>query len=358
MARHGAAFLFFRIAEIKSLHACRTISQEKIKVLSGREKKVGTKRDLKGNENKREIRGAAFHVRRYVVMYQWQVASTMARAFWACDSTHDSGTTRSRDRSTALILLQTRFCWIELCPFSRLLFADQNQTQGQAGQKTRCYGDQAQRVIRTLDFNNSKPGRAFSNRFPLEALGSDKKKKIHSDRAQRLREERGWLLWNRGDLNIRSICLNDKFIHAVVEEGHKRPWLIMRDEEEGRVENSERDICKLIDLGAKGSKFTWKGAIRNGREIVFKRLDRGLSNADWRLRYSEAVVSCLTRTHSDHHPLLIEIDGSPNSRDNRPYRFETFWMQHHDFGRVLRNSWKVRGNYFQKMLHLKDNIGN
>jgi hypothetical protein len=38
------------------------------------------------------------------------------------------------------------------------------------------------------------------------------------------------------------------------------------------------DMCHLMDLGAIGSKFTWRGPIYHGGQRIFERLDRALSN--------------------------------------------------------------------------------
>lgn len=63
--------------------------------------------------------------------------------------------------------------------------------------------------------------------------------------------------------------------------------------------------CGLMDLGFIGFIFTWKGPQWVGLDRVFKRLDRALCNASWRLRFEEATVSVLPRVNSDHHLLLI-----------------------------------------------------
>jgi hypothetical protein len=50
--------------------------------------------------------------------------------------------------------------------------------------------------------------------------------------------------------------------------------------------------CNLIDLGAVGAKFTWRGPLVDGHDRIFERLDRAMSNDDWRIMFPEAIVIC------------------------------------------------------------------
>jgi hypothetical protein len=46
------------------------------------------------------------------------------------------------------------------------------------------------------------------------------------------------------------------------------------------------DACQLMDLGAIGSKFTWRGPTYHGGQHIFERLDRALSNDSWWLEFA------------------------------------------------------------------------
>ncbi|KAB5569276.1 hypothetical protein DKX38_003069 [Salix brachista] len=99
------------------------------------------------------------------------------------------------------------------------------------------------------------------------------------------------------------------------------------------------DRNHLIDLGFSGSKFTWCNK-RNAEGIIWKRIDRGLSNSAWRLLFPEAHLSHLTRINSDHCPIMIRLDS--NHSINRvciPFRFQAMWLSHPDFATVIRDSW-------------------
>ncbi|MCH91665.1 RNA-directed DNA polymerase (Reverse transcriptase), partial [Trifolium medium] len=82
------------------------------------------------------------------------------------------------------------------------------------------------------------------------------------------------------------------------------PWLVMGDfneitcpvEKKGGVPTDIRKClqfnrwindCSLMEVTTVGTKFTWRGPQWNGRDRVFKKLDRVLCNVSWRLRYHE-----------------------------------------------------------------------
>ena len=47
----------------------------------------------------------------------------------------------------------------------------------------------------------------------------------------------------------------------------------------------------------------------------------------------------LTRTHSDHCPVLLCLDKSPSLMLPRPFRFQRVWMSHLSFSEVVNDSW-------------------
>ncbi|KAL7165830.1 hypothetical protein ACSBR2_036656 [Camellia fascicularis] len=86
--------------------------------------------------------------------------------------------------------------------------------------------------------------------------------------------------------------------------------------------------CNLIDLGSSGPKMTWT----NNRQCLantMERLDRALSNLEWRTMFPEATVKVLPRTYSDHSPLLVYTQGMHTlNPSQRPFRFEATWISH------------------------------
>nr|XP_016433117.1 PREDICTED: uncharacterized protein LOC107759646 [Nicotiana tabacum] len=80
--------------------------------------------------------------------------------------------------------------------------------------------------------------------------------------------------------------------------------------------------CNLIDLGYKGSKYTWTNKrYSNKTSLILERIDRSFANEGWIEQYPEATVLHLPRTHSDHCPLQINLVGPPNNKPSRPFRF-------------------------------------
>jgi len=95
------------------------------------------------------------------------------------------------------------------------------------------------------------------------------------------------------------------------------------------------------------------------------------------MTFPEAFVEVLCRFHSDHNPLLLRFGGLPLARGLRPFRFEAAWIDHHDYGALVKNSWhfpnitaslnnvkensiifnkEVFGNIFQRKKHIENRL--
>ncbi|XP_058784025.1 uncharacterized protein LOC131658784 [Vicia villosa] len=80
----------------------------------------------------------------------------------------------------------------------------------------------------------------------------------------------------------------------------------------------------LLDLGASGPKFTWRGPIFHGGQRIFERLDRALSNEEWKLKFANCQVRVLTRVEfSDHHPIMITLNNNSFERCPKTFHFES-----------------------------------
>lgn len=89
-----------------------------------------------------------------------------------------------------------------------------------------------------------------------------------------------------------------------------------------------------------------------GMDRVYKRLDIALCSASWRTRFEEVVVMVLTRTNSDHHPLLIKLQGVHSTLENKPSIFEASWIRHACFPELLSSMWDTSNPLLQNMQSL------
>nr|KYP74693.1 hypothetical protein KK1_007380 [Cajanus cajan] len=131
------------------------------------------------------------------------------------------------------------------------------------------------------------------------------------------------------------------------------PWLVLGDFNEVMLSTECRggqfsmarasqflevlNDCNLLDMGAKGLRFTW---YRNHRgSMLAKRLDRAVCNIVWQAMFPEAYVENLCRVYFDHCPLLLRRDGSRDKSQDRPFGFQAAWATHRDFERIVREAW-------------------
>ncbi|XP_061366452.1 uncharacterized protein LOC133309676 [Gastrolobium bilobum] len=97
--------------------------------------------------------------------------------------------------------------------------------------------------------------------------------------------------------------------------------------------------CNTMDLGCRGSDFTWKGPKWLHLDRVYKRLDRICANAQWRTAFGEAVVKSLPRLNSYHNPLLLTLFPKESSWKERPFRFLVSRQDHITFSLLLKFIW-------------------
>ncbi|KAL7161502.1 hypothetical protein ACSBR2_042045 [Camellia fascicularis] len=64
----------------------------------------------------------------------------------------------------------------------------------------------------------------------------------------------------------------------------------------------------LLDLGSVGPRFTWTNN-RQGMANTMERLDRAMSNEQWRAFFPEGTVRTLPQTYSDHSSLVVYTQG-------------------------------------------------
>ncbi|GAU39340.1 hypothetical protein TSUD_60910 [Trifolium subterraneum] len=164
-------------------------------------------------------------------------------------------------------------------------------------------------------------------------------------------------MWNNVDIKVQLIKTDFHFLHVQVNEKDMDPWLLTvvyaspREHERRGVQadisnclqfNRWINECNLMEVTTAGTKFTWRGPQWNGRDRVFKKLDRVLCNVSWRLKFHQGFAKVLPRLQSDHHPIIIILDGETNMGRNRPFRYEAAWATHDNFRQLLQENW-IRG---------------
>ena len=98
------------------------------------------------------------------------------------------------------------------------------------------------------------------------------------------------------------------------------------------------DSCNFVNLGFARPKYTWRNK-RQLADLILERIDRCFANPLWKVLYPEAVVTHLPKTYSDHHLILIELCKPNLDRANRPFHFQSMWLLHPNFSRIVREAW-------------------
>ena len=141
-----------------------------------------------------------------------------------------------------------------------------------------------------------------------------------------------------------------------VAELHNMPWVLAGDFNEpllnedkfgGRAVSVNRpllfkeclDNCGMIDIGFSGPRFTWTNK-REVQALIQERIDRFFVNASWCILYPEAKVVHLTRCHSDHCPVMLDMVPSISMGRKRPFKFQTCWLTDPTFPRIVSYAWR------------------
>ncbi|KAL9671942.1 hypothetical protein QQ045_009516 [Rhodiola kirilowii] len=112
--------------------------------------------------------------------------------------------------------------------------------------------------------------------------------------------------------------------------------------------------CGLMDLEYEGSKFTYSNK-RQGLDEIQCRLDRAVGNDLWVHNYPNSIIQHLVSHHSDHCPLLLNIDEGEIVQE-RPFRFESMWMRDAGLVEIVNNSWNFSGNMHDKLSQLSQQL--
>lgn len=97
------------------------------------------------------------------------------------------------------------------------------------------------------------------------------------------------------------------------------------------------DNCNMLDLGFSGPRHTWTN-LRDGN-LILERIDRAWATPDWVHIFLETKVTHLTRTRSNHCPILVDTSPPVHNMGPRPFRFEPMWLSNPSFKNVVLQAW-------------------
>jgi hypothetical protein len=172
-------------------------------------------------------------------------------------------------------------------------------------------------------------------------------------------EENRSLLWE----DLREIARNMK--DAWLLAGDFNDIASVEEKKGGAIPSMRRcskfreriNACKLLDLGAMGPKYTWRGPLYHGGQRIYERLDRALCNEEWRLKFSDGYVKVLNRVDfSDHHPLIITPKDAPYIKAPRQFRFESAWLLDNTYNDMLNESWRGELSIIKNLENVQQGI--
>ena len=101
------------------------------------------------------------------------------------------------------------------------------------------------------------------------------------------------------------------------------------------------DECGFLDLGYVGDQFTWRKHFADGHSL-WGRLDHGLANHDWFMKFLGSKIHHLHSDFSNHSPLWIAMDGLHIPSFAKPFRFKEMWLSDHGCSDILEVVWLSR----------------
>ncbi|KAA3467445.1 reverse transcriptase [Gossypium australe] len=98
------------------------------------------------------------------------------------------------------------------------------------------------------------------------------------------------------------------------------------------------DLANLHDLGFRGPPFTWY------RGNLFKRLDCAMGNKAWIIYFPNSLIIHISKIKFDHRPILLNLNSDFALPRGRPFQLLAGWVEHPDFGDLVKDWWDFQGN--------------
>lgn len=139
---------------------------------------------------------------------------------------------------------------------------------------------------------------------------------------------------------------------ASFQASYTGPWLVLGDFNDitnptekfgGHSPNKARmntfnaaiNTCNL--LGFIGPTFIWSNLL-SPHQLIMECLDRFLATPNWLTSFPNAQITHLSRTHSDHYPLLLDTHLQ-TSKHKKPFKLEAMWLSHPSFDSIVHFAW-------------------
>ncbi|XP_077226326.1 uncharacterized protein LOC143865431 [Tasmannia lanceolata] len=103
--------------------------------------------------------------------------------------------------------------------------------------------------------------------------------------------------------------------------------------------NSWIDECSVSDLRSFGQTLSWNNQ-SNENNWKFRRLDRVLVSEEWLYQYPSSFTSYLHPGLSDHTPITIQLNQSPQI-PKPPFKFFSMWLEDLSVFEVVERAWNI-----------------
>lgn len=100
-----------------------------------------------------------------------------------------------------------------------------------------------------------------------------------------------------------------------------------------------------MDLGSTGYKYTWRDPISHGGFRIYERIDRVLSNDQWRLQFPNAQVKVLIRLDfSNHHHVLVSLSNNTTRNITNYFKFKCARVLGETYHDMVNSSWDANSS--------------
>jgi hypothetical protein len=78
-------------------------------------------------------------------------------------------------------------------------------------------------------------------------------------------------------------------------------------------------------------------------------MDRILASVEWENMFPLVSVRALTRSGSDHTPLLIDSGEQAHLENKAHFSFELYWFRQEGFHNLIQREWNLAGSSVSPM---------